>query len=184
MYQVMDYVLLIQNLLIWKTMRLMMHQENHILVHMVQLQPKLLIYQINQQYQLIVYGVLQNNPNDYRVRIVRNKVHHNYNEIYSWAPTKDIITPRIDEGKGISLQRNQDFVNGGRILVGSNIAYWNGFSGIHSNDGNNIDFIGNTSYMNSFTNTVTYASDPKGNNIGISMSNGENNRIINNIANN
>jgi hypothetical protein len=81
------------------------------------------------------------------------------------------------------LQRNQEFTNGGRILVANNIAYWNGFSGIHSNDGNNIDFIGNTAYMNSYTNTVTYSDiEQKGKNIGISMSGGKDCKIINNIA--
>lgn len=35
----------------------------------------------------------------YSINILRNKIHHNYNEQYSWAPTKTIITPRIDEGK-------------------------------------------------------------------------------------
>ena len=111
---------------------------------------------------------------DYRIRIVRNHIRHNYNEIYSWAPTKTIITPHIDEGKGVSLQRNQEFVNGGRILVASNIAEYNGFSGIHSNDGDNVDFFGNTAYANSASNA--------GRNIGISMSDGTGCRIINNIA--
>jgi len=119
----------------------------------------------------------------YRVAVIGNNVHHNYNEIYSWVGTKDFIHTRIDEGKGISLQRNQDFINGGRILVSNNIAYWNGFSGIHSNDGDNIDFFGNTAYMNSYTNTVTYANgEQMGNNIGISMSGGANCKIANNIA--
>ena len=113
----------------------------------------------------------------------RNVVHHNYNEIYSWVGTKDLITPHIDEGKGISLQRNEEFTNGGRILVANNVAYWNGYSGVHSNDGYNIDFIHNTAYMNSYTNSVTYKDGEKsGNNVGISFSNCENCSIINNIA--
>ena len=122
---------------------------------------------------------------EYRARIVRNKVHHNYNEIYSWVGTKTFVHSKIDEGKGISLQRNQDFKNGGRILVANNLAYWNGYSGIHSNDGDNVDFFSNTAYMNSYTNTVTYASkgDARGgNNIGISFSNGKDCRIVNNVA--
>jgi hypothetical protein len=120
----------------------------------------------------------------YRVRILGNLVHHNYNEIHSWNGKKAFIETKIDEGKGISLQRNQKFNNGGRILVANNIAYWNGYSGIHSNDGDNIDFIGNTAYMNSYTCSVTYAGDDdvSGNNIGISMSDGEGNVIANNIA--
>jgi len=121
-----------------------------------------------------------------KVSILRNKVHHNYNEIYSWAPSKTFITPRIDEGKGISLQRNNvnSWVNGhGRILVANNICYWNGFSGVHSNDGYRIDFINNTCYMNSYTNTVTYAGkEQKGNNIGVSTQRGNDIRMINNIS--
>ena len=122
---------------------------------------------------------------DYRVFIVRNRVHHNYNEIYSWVGTKDFVHASIDEGKGISLQRNEEFKNGGRILVANNVAYWNGYSGVHSNDGDNVDFFSNTAYMNSYTNTVWYQSlgeARSGNNIGVSMSGGKNCRIINNIA--
>ena len=94
-----------------------------------------------------------------------------------------MITPHIDEGKGISLQRNEAFKNGGRILVANNVAYWNGYSGIHSNDGQNIDFIHNTAYMNSYTNSITYAHDDKsGNNVGISFSDCKDCSIINNIG--
>ncbi len=122
----------------------------------------------------------------YSIKIVRNLVHDNYNEIFSWAPTKDIITPRIDEGKGISLQRNNltAWTSGDqRILVANNLCYWNGFSGVHSNDGWHIDFINNTCYMNSYTNTVTYAGQSQqGNNIGISAQHGGDIRIINNIS--
>ncbi len=80
------------------------------------------------------------NETGYKIFIQRNKIHHNYNEIYSWAPTKTIITPKIDEGKGISLQRNGEDTGWthGRILVADNLTYWNGFSGVHSNTGNNI----------------------------------------------
>ncbi len=124
--------------------------------------------------------------NNYSINILRNKIHHNYNEQYSWAPTKIIITPRIDEGKGISLQRNNtDLWNSGsgRILVANNLCYWNGFSGVHTNDGNRIDFINNTCYMNSYTNTVTYAGEEqKGNNIGISAQGSDDIKMINNIS--
>lgn len=127
---------------------------------------------------------------DYSVRILKNNVHHNYNEQFSWSPGKTIITPRIDEGKGISLQRNNttNWINGtGRILVANNLCYWNGFSGVHSNDGYRIDFINNTCYMNSYTNTITYPNEfptegQQGNNIGISASNGGDIKMINNIA--
>jgi len=122
----------------------------------------------------------------YSITIQRNKVHHNYNEIFSWVGTKSFITPRIDEGKGISLQRNNltTWKNGNkRIKVVNNVCYWNGFSGVHSNDGYHIDFINNTCYMNSYTNTVTYASQTQqGANIGISTQGGKDIRIANNIS--
>ncbi|RMB64148.1 T9SS C-terminal target domain-containing protein [Dokdonia sinensis] len=119
----------------------------------------------------------------HKIFIRNNEVYDNYNEIYSWAPSKTIITPRIDEGKGISLQRN-DIANGwthGRFLVTNNITYGNGFSGLHSNTGVRIDFVNNTAYLNSYTNSVTYADDPQGRNIGISAQGGSDNKIINNI---
>jgi len=112
----------------------------------------------------------------YKIKILRNKIHHNYNEIFSWSPSKTIITPHIDEGKGISLQKNS-VENGwkhGRILVANNEAYNNGFSGIHNNGGARIDIIHNTCYMNSH-------SAKQGKNIGISSSNGTDIKIINNI---
>ncbi len=125
-----------------------------------------------------------NNGNS--ITIERNLVHHNYNEMFSWSPKKTIITPRIDEGKGISLQRNNenDWINGqGRILVANNICYWNGFSGVHSNDGYRIDFVNNTCFMNSYTNTVTYANGTQqGQNIGISTQRGNDIRMINNVS--
>lgn len=124
---------------------------------------------------------------DYRINILRNKVHHNYNEQYSWAPTKTIITPHIDEGKGISLQRNETTseVNwdNGRILVANNICYFNGFSGVHSNDGNRIDFINNTCYFNSYTQSITEGiTSSNGGNIGISAQGGSDIKILNNIS--
>ena len=125
------------------------------------------------------------NNEGHKINILNNIVHHNYNEIYSWAPTKDIITPKIDEGKGISMQRNQPSTGWthGRFLIANNITYWNGYSGVHSNTGHRMDFINNTCYMNSYTNTVTYANgDQSGNNIGISASNSDDIRIYNNIS--
>lgn len=118
----------------------------------------------------------------YRVRILANRVHHNYNEIYSWAPGKTEIHNIIDEGKGVSLQRNQAFQYGGRILVANNIAYYNGYSGIHSNDGDNIDFFGNTAYLNSYTTSVTYGYQSGAVNVGISLSDGKDCKVGNNIA--
>jgi hypothetical protein len=124
---------------------------------------------------------------DYRIRIIANKVHHNYNEQYSWAPDKTIITPHIDEGKGISLQRNQTVTgvnwNNGRILIANNICYYNGFSGIHSNDGFRIDIINNSCYFNSYTGSITIGgTNPNGGNIGISLQGGTGHKIVNNIC--
>jgi parallel beta-helix repeat protein len=123
---------------------------------------------------------------DYRGIIARNNVHDNFNEIFSWVGTKTFVHAKIDEGKGISLQRNQEFKNGGRILVANNIAFWNGYSGIHSQDGDNIDMFSNTAYMNSYTNTRgEYKDDGDargGNNIGVSLQGGEDVRIANNVA--
>ncbi len=125
------------------------------------------------------------NETGYKINILQNKVHHNYNEIYSWAPTKDIITPKIDEGKGISMQRNEPSTGWthGRFLIANNITYWNGFSGVHANAGHRMDFINNTCYMNSYTNSITNAgSEQSGNNVGVSASVSDDIRIYNNIA--
>ncbi|MBO0951546.1 right-handed parallel beta-helix repeat-containing protein [Fibrella forsythiae] len=124
---------------------------------------------------------------DYRISLLRNLVHHNYNEQYSWAPDKTVITPHIDEGKGISLQRNQTVpgVNwdNGRILIANNICYYNGYSGIHSNDGNRIDIVNNSCYFNSYTGSITIGgTNPNGGNIGISISGGTGHKIVNNIV--
>ncbi|HRD79854.1 MAG TPA: choice-of-anchor Q domain-containing protein [Saprospiraceae bacterium] len=121
----------------------------------------------------------------HKIFILRNTVHHNYNEIYSWAPSKTFITPRIDEGKGISMQRNTAG-NGwthGRFLIADNLTYWNGFSGIHSNEGERMDYVNNTCYLNSYTNTVTYAgAQQQGKQIGISAQQSNDFRIFNNIC--
>ncbi|WP_020571393.1 T9SS type A sorting domain-containing protein [Neolewinella persica] len=146
-------------------------------------------------------------PNDddtYRIKILRNRVHHNYNEIYSYDAKKTAITARIDEGKGISLQRNEASSwnnSGSRFLVANNLSYWNGFSGVHTNQGKHMDFINNTCYLNSYTNTETYVNPPigvgydpfsgydpyagyapSGGNIGISAQNSEDIVIKNNIS--
>ncbi len=121
----------------------------------------------------------------YKIKIIGNKVHHNYNEIYSWAPSKTIISPGIDEGKGISLQRNDKDSNWnhGRFLVENNICYWNGYSGIHTNSGLRMDFINNTCYMNSYTKTIYEAGQHDiGGNIGISTQRSDDIHIINNIS--
>lgn len=134
------------------------------------------------------HGLVVTNANSFdaqtgaKIRIVGNRVHHNYNEIYSWSPQKTFITPHIDEGKGISLQRNRlsDGWTHGRILVANNLTYWNGFSGVHSNTGIRIDFINNTAYLNSYTGTI--GGSMNGRNIGISAQTGDDVRIVNNIS--
>ncbi len=122
----------------------------------------------------------------YSIKIYQNYVHDNYNELFSWVGTKSFIVARIDEGKGISLQRNNldPWINGNkRILVENNLCVWNGFSGVHSNTGYHIDFRHNTCYMNSYTNSVTYANTTQqGNNIGISCQGGSDIRVENNIS--
>ena len=111
-----------------------------------------------------------------KIVIARNSIHDNYNEIYSWAPTKTIITPHIDEGKGISMQTNEpkDGWTHGRIRIENNIAYGNGFSGIHANNGSKMDIINNTVYNNTRTGN--------GGNTGISLQRTDDMKIINNIA--
>jgi hypothetical protein len=113
---------------------------------------------------------------DTKVWIMGNHIHDNYNEIYSWAPTKTIITPVIDEGKGISLQRN-DAERGwelGRMLVANNLTHNNGFSGMHVNTCRGVDFVNNTSYLDHRTGG--------GRNHGISMQSSTDIRIVNNIV--
>lgn len=119
-----------------------------------------------------------------KIKITHNLIHHNYNEIYSWSPQKTIITPHIDEGKGISLQKNS-VTNGwthGRILVENNITYRNGYSGIHNNEGVRINVYNNTAYYNSYTASVTYSGNGTGRNIGISTQSGDDIKIFNNIV--
>ncbi len=108
--------------------------------------------------------------------ISRNNVHHNYNEVYSWSEIKTFITPHIDEGKGISMQKNT-YLNGwknGVIQIDNNVTYYNGFSGVHINEGVRMDILNNTAYMNS------YSGD--GTNIGISVQDGDTVRVVNNIT--
>lgn len=117
-----------------------------------------------------------NNSTETKMWLLGNHIHDNYNEIYSWSPSKTIITPIIDEGKGISLQRN-DAQGGwafGRILVANNLTHDNGFSGMHVNNCRGVDFINNTSYFDHRTGN--------GRNHGISMQSSTDIRIINNIV--
>ena len=114
--------------------------------------------------------------NAVRVFIERNKVHNNYNELYSWSPHKEFIKTEIDEGKGISMQKNYA-ANGwknGKVVIRNNITYRNGLSGIHINQGDRMDIINNVSFNNHF-----YGHN---NNIGISVSNGKDIKVYNNIS--
>lgn len=144
----------------------------------------------------------------YRIKIIDNTIHHNFNMVYSYDVNKTAVEPRLDEGKGISLQRNQEASwssSSSRFLVANNVCYWNGFSGVHTNDGDNMTFVNNTCYNNSYTNSITYMStytdlfgepfdptmpsydpydhyDPSGGNIGISISDGKSHIVKNNIS--
>lgn len=116
------------------------------------------------------------NADTAKIFISDNKVHHNYNEVYSWSELKTFITPHIDEGKGISMQKNT-WANGwhhGIIRIENNLAYFNGFSGVHVNEGVRFDIFNNTCYYNSFSGG--------GINIGISAQGGDTIRITNNIS--
>lgn len=119
----------------------------------------------------------------YKMLITGNLVYRNFNEIYSWSPSKPFITTHIDEGKGISLQKNRGLWNHGRFLVANNITYWNGYSGVHANRARAMDFVNNTCYNNCYTAMVTYADTIHfGNNMGISVSSGNDIKMINNIV--
>lgn len=116
--------------------------------------------------------------NDYKIFISRNLVHDNYNELYSWNEQKTFITPHIDEGKGISMQKNS-IENGwknGKIKIDNNITYGNGFSGVHINQGIRMDIIHNTCYQNNFSSRSPYS------NTGISVQEGTDVGVYNNIS--
>lgn len=120
------------------------------------------------------------NNNDVKIVVARNEIFNNYNEIYSWAPSKTFITPVIDEGKGISMQRNTAAYgwNKGRFLIENNIAYNNGFSGIHLNGCERFDIRNNTVFNNNYTTNI----NGHGSNHGISTQTSDDVLIINNIA--
>ncbi len=117
--------------------------------------------------------------NDFRVFITNNIVHDNYNELYSWSAKKTFISTHIDEGKGITVQRSTPSYswNYGKIKIQNNISYKNGFSGIHVNSGTGIEIINNTCYENNQTSLITN----EGNSHGISIQDGNDILIANNI---
>ncbi|MEI6851972.1 MAG: T9SS type A sorting domain-containing protein [Bacteroidota bacterium] len=126
---------------------------------------------------LVIDGSISvDNIDTAKIFILRNRVHHNYNEVYSWNPQKTFINAQIDEGKGITPQRNT-VANGwrhGRIRIENNLAYLNGFSGVAVNEGVRVDIINNSCYLNSFTGRGRY--------LGISIQSGDSISIVNNIV--
>lgn len=118
------------------------------------------------------------NPNT-RVLIAQNLVYNNFNEVYSWSETKTLITPHIDEGKGITIQRCTPSYSWtvGKIRIENNISYNNGFSGIHVNSGNRIEIVNNTVFENNQTSQITLQGDQQ----GISLQDANDFLITNNI---
>jgi len=103
--------------------------------------------------------VKTNKSNLYKIVIANNIVHHNYNEMFSWIPTKTFMNPHLDEGKGISLewQNHPSWVEDGkkgRILISNNITYLNGLSGVNCHGSGRVDVISNTSHLNSLYSTI------------------------------
>lgn len=115
-----------------------------------------------------------------RILIAKNKVYNNVNGMYSWSSTKTFITPHIDEGKGITVQRCTPAYGWttGIIRLENNITYLNGFSGLHVNSGNRIEIVNNTAYNNN----ITSATSGSGNAHGISIQDANDIIIANNIA--
>lgn len=113
--------------------------------------------------------------NGVKILIARNKVYSNYCEVASWSELKTIFTATIDEGKGLTIQRSTAAGNwnNGRIRFENNICYDNGLSGIHVNEGDRVDIVNNTLYLNNHTGD--------GNNLGISVD-GDDIKIYNNIV--
>jgi parallel beta-helix repeat protein len=115
------------------------------------------------------------NANHAKINISKNHVHHNYNEVYSWSEIKSFITTEIDEGKGLSMQKNDAIGwHHGIIRIENNLCHHNGFSGIHINDGVRFEIINNTCYENYWSG--------RGSNTGISVQSGADIKILNNIS--
>ena len=97
--------------------------------------------------------------NLYKVVVANNTVHHVFNEVFSWVPSKTFITPHLDEGKGISpeWQDNDTWLAEdatGRILIANNVTYLNALSGVNSHATDRVDIIHNTSVLNSLYGTI------------------------------
>ncbi len=87
-----------------------------------------------------------------KIELIENDIHHNENQIYSWAPSKSFIHFVIDEGSGIFLTRNNDTYDHGYILIANNLSYLNGASGIVVHKTNRAIVEHNTVYDNGTTN--------------------------------
>ncbi len=87
-----------------------------------------------------------------KIIIENNIVYQNENRMFSWNPTKLIVTFEIDEGTGIFLTRNKDTYTHGRMRISNNLSFLNGASGIicHFTDRVMIDH--NSLYKNGTTN--------------------------------
>jgi parallel beta-helix repeat protein len=115
-----------------------------------------------------------------RILIARNNVYSNVNGVYSWSEQKTFITPHIDEGKGITVQRctNGYLWFNGKIRIENNLSYNNGFSGVHINSGDRVEIVNNTCYDNNYTSRVSGGGDQH----GISVQDGHDVIVANNIA--
>jgi parallel beta-helix repeat protein len=115
-----------------------------------------------------------------RILIARNNVYSNINGVYSWSEQKTFITPHIDEGKGITVQRcsNAYLWFNGKMRIENNISYNNGFSGVHINSGDRVEIVNNTCYDNNYTSRVSGGGDQH----GISVQDGHNVIVANNVA--
>ena len=135
------------------------------------------------------------NDEGYRIKIIGNTVYENYNEVYSWSELETFVATRIDEGKGITVQKTDStFDNGsGRILIANNVAYSNGFSGVHTSYSTKVDIYFNTVIENSFSGSILNEGDDDyyydddwgaggGKIVGISVSDSTKCNVINNIA--
>ncbi len=117
---------------------------------------------------------------DPKILIYGNYVHDNYNEVYSWSETKDSITPHIDEGKGITVQRctREGGWTHGFIIIENNVSARNGFAGVQINDGHRVVVKNNTIYKNQYSSEIFNI----GTQNGISIQKADTADIYNNIV--
>jgi parallel beta-helix repeat protein len=94
--------------------------------------------------------------NEYRMFVTNNKVYNNRQYI-PWN-----VTGEIQDGNGIIIDDSRNTQNGstlgayqGRTLIGNNISYKNGGSGILSYLSDRVDIINNTLYLNSLSPEIT-----------------------------